>query len=590
MSRLFGALAAVVFCIPAATAADALGEGYWRFSQSINGNEATLFLMKIEKKDGKIAASTVEGSSKVDWTVSDTKVDGSNVSLQVSVNQTKYTFEGIADAKDAKVIRGAMFDDSRTFRMVLNSQESDKLEPRGPGAGPKQPEPMIAAQKLTMAVAGLRNKVRASKDPNDKADLQAKVKEAQKEADDKIPELLREVVAKHADSPFAVNAATQLLAGAAKNKAKADEITVWVKLIDEDAAKFGPRIARDTALQTGETLVSQKEAAALALPLAEKVAAGLKDTDALASQSRALKLLAAAQKATGKTDAGTETRLAKVETALDAEYVKKVPPFKPEKFAGRKDKEANRVVVMELFTGAQCPPCVAADVAFDALEKAYDHKDLILIQYHMHIPGPDPLTNLDSIARWDYYREKFPMGVGGTPTTLFNGKVKAGGGGGMANAKGKFDQYKAVIDEALEQKSDIKISGGAKLAGDKVSVDVNVEGLKEANDKLKLRVLLLEESVKYTGGNGLRFHHQVVRNVPDAAAGTAIKEKSLKTTVEIDLVSVKKGLTKYLEEYATERPFPNADRPMDLKHLKAVAIVQDDESGEILNAVQFDVK
>ena len=37
-------------------------------------------------------------------------------------------------------------------------------------------------------------------------------------------------------------------------------------------------------------------------------------------------------------------------------------------FPGRKGK-SDRVALVELFTGAQCPPCVTADVAFDALRK-----------------------------------------------------------------------------------------------------------------------------------------------------------------------------------------------------------------------------
>ena len=90
---------------------------------------------------------------------------------------------------------------------------------------------------------------------------------------------------------------------------------------------------------------------------------------------------------------------------------------------------------MELFTGAQCPPCVAADVAFDALEMAYDPKDLILSQYHMHIPGPDPLTNPASIARWDFYREKYPQNVGGTPTTMFNGSRRPAAAVGWATPR-----------------------------------------------------------------------------------------------------------------------------------------------------------
>ena len=49
-------------------------------------------------------------------------------------------------------------------------------------------------------------------------------------------------------------------------------------------------------------------------------------------------------------------RIAKLEAKIDAEYLKTVPPFKPTMFAGRKDKEANQVVMMELFTGASAHP------------------------------------------------------------------------------------------------------------------------------------------------------------------------------------------------------------------------------------------
>lgn len=586
MTRFLAASVTVVLCLPAAWAADApIGEGHWRLAQHIGSNENPVLLLKVEKKDGKLAANVV--SDKGGWKAGDIKIDGATVTIPLSVSGLNYHFEGIVDPKDSKFIRGALFDDTRLFRVSLRAQDSDKLEPPAPGTRPSLPEPMQEAQKLNLAVNQLRMQITRAKDANEKGDLQSKMKAAQKEAEEKTPGLYREVVAKHADSPFAVDAATQLLRAAARIKPKAEEVTAWIKVVDADASKFGPRIARDAALQAGEILIGQKDVAALALPLGEKVVAALKDSDPLATQSRALKTLAAAQKAAGKNDAAIEARLAKVEKSLDDEYVKKVPPFKPEKFAGRKDKEANRVVVMELFTGAQCPPCVAADVGFDALEKAYDHKDLILIQYHMHIPGPDPLTNPSTIARWDYYRDKFPNGVRGTPTTVFNGKTDAGGGGGMANSEGKFKQYKEIIDGLLEHTTTLKIDGSAKLAGDKVTVDLNLDGISAPSDKLKLRIILLEESIKYVGGNGLRFHHHVVRNVQTPAT---LKDKSLKTSATIDLAEVKSGLTTYLDGYAATTPFPYPDRPMELKHLKVVALVQDEDSAEILNAVQLDVK
>ena len=46
---------------------------------------------------------------------------------------------------------------------------------------------------------------------------------------------------------------------------------------------------------------------------------------------------------------------AKLESRLDEEYHKKVPPFKPAPYAGRKNPKANQVVLMELFTGDAMP-------------------------------------------------------------------------------------------------------------------------------------------------------------------------------------------------------------------------------------------
>ena len=75
---------------------------------------------------------------------------------------------------------------------------------------------------------------------------------------------------------------------------------------------------------------------------------------------------------------------------------------KPVKYAGR-EGQGDRVVVVELFTGSECPPCLAADLAFDALEQTYTPKDVVLLEYHLHIPRPDPLTNTDSVERQEYY-------------------------------------------------------------------------------------------------------------------------------------------------------------------------------------------
>jgi hypothetical protein len=265
-----------------------------------------------------------------------------------------------------------------------------------------------------------------------------------------------------------------------------------------------------------------------------------------------------------------------------------MPPFKPEAYAGR--KAGDRAVVMELFTGAECPPCVAADVAFDVLGKTYKSTELILIQYHMHIPGPDPLTNPSGEARWDYYRERFAGDVRGTPTTVFDGKPEAGGGGAIGAAENKYTQYREIIDKLLEEPAQAAVGVEAGRHGDTITVRASVSGLKEPGADKRLRLLLVEESVRYAGGNRLRFHHDVVRAMPGGPDGFPLTEKESKHTATVNLDELRGELNQYLDKYAAEkRPFPRAARPMAMKQLKVIALVQDDKTGAILQAVVTDI-
>ena len=57
---------------------------------------------------------------------------------------------------------------------------------------------------------------------------------------------------------------------------------------------------------------------------------------------------------------------------------------------------------------------------------------MIGLQYHLHIPAPDPMTTPISEARKQYYK------VDGTPSIFFDGKSAAGGGGPSSAAIKKF--------------------------------------------------------------------------------------------------------------------------------------------------------
>jgi len=221
------------------------------------------------------------------------------------------------------------------------------------------------------------------------------------------------------------------------------------------------------------------------------------------------------------------------------------------------------------------------------LQKTYKPSELVLIQYHMHIPGPDPLTNPDTQARWAYYGKK----VGGVPASLFNGQPKASGGGGVANAEKKYEAYRAVIEPLLEDEASVKLTAKAERNGDKIDINVRVSGLADPGADKKLRILLAEETVRYLGSNKIRLHHNVVRAFPGGVAGQALNEAASKHSASISVGELRGQLTKYLDDFeASGRSFANPARPMAMNHLRVIAFVQDDSTQEILQAVQVNVE
>lgn len=554
-------------------------------------NEQGLFLIKIEHRGGKDRAEVLDPKEGAE--VESIHVEDRQVVIVFKAFGRTLSFDGAVDTKDNKVIVGSFGDDALITRSRLMPTEADMIDPADRVKISQLPEPMIKAQQLTNKVMSLRFKIREVRDEETRAELKKEIEAAQKEADEQAPALYKEVLAKHADSPAVVDAFLALIPTAQKN-AKPEEVARWLKSVDTFGAKYGSRYRLEVLGRSLGSLSNQTGFEAVTLDAAEQAARGIAEGTTIGQQVKVLTALRTAQEKGGKPDLAKQTvaRLAKLDEQLDQEYLAKVPPFKPTRFQGRKEK-SDKVAVMELFTGAQCPPCVAADAAFDGLLKAYKPTELLLIQYHMHIPGPDPLTNPDTIDRWEYYRKKFDrsLSLGGVPMTLFNGKPGAGGGGGMSNAENKFKQYREIIDPLLEETTSIKMSGIVNAKAEQLSIKVDVDGVNQPGGNVKLRLLLVEESIRYVGGNGIRFHHHVVRAMPGGVNGVALTESKGATTAEVDLVSLRKKLAKYLDDFvATEGPFSNPDRPLALKNLRVIAIVQDDASGQILQGLQLDVK
>jgi hypothetical protein len=552
--------------------------------------EQTAAIVKLKIDAGKAAGELVAGSPRLKKVVLKSAVlEGKTLRIVLQGGNAEMVFETTVSNDIGKRLPGVMSINGTLYPAWMEATKDTAIDLQA-SLRPIDCPPLQEARTLSSKPLSLRLQAQKTKDAEKKKDLQKKAAEADAVAKKETPRLYREVLAKHADSPAVFDAALSLIRTAQSNDAKADDVKGWATTAIDAGKVYGPRWQTEYTAQVAVALLAQDNFSALAVDYARKADRTLLPQSSAADQMRVVTLLTKALRKTGKEDEAKtfDGRIAKLDAILDREYLATMPPFKGETFAGRKAK-SDRVVFMELFTGAMCPPCVAADLAFDGLQKTYKPSELVLIQYHMHIPGPDPLTNPDTEARWKFYGSA----LRGVPASLFNGKPAASGGGGIANAEDKYNAYREVIDPLLEEPGAVRLSASAQRKGDTIDINVRVTRLTEPGSNKKLRILLAEESIGYAGSNKIRFHHNVVRAFPGGVAGLELNDANSTHQASINLGQLRGGLTKYLDDFQTKnptRPFSNPARPMAMEHLRVIAFVQDDSTKEILQAVQVEVK
>jgi hypothetical protein len=588
---LWGIGLTLLTLISTAARVHAQAEGNWRVSYMTGPTEITPAIVKVSVQDGKATGELVASRPGLQRTefISLTQT-GPSLRIVLKSGTLEMTFEAAVPKKDVKVLTGSMEMNGAIYPAAMTLTEDATLDAKS-AARPIDCAPMVQARTLLNRPLILRNQANLSKDPEKKKDLLQQAAEADKTAKAETPKLYREVLDKHADSPAVFEASLNLIRAAKASAANPGDVKAWAATGAATAKKYGPRMEGEYASQLVGALISLDGMEKLSLEYGRVAEKSLTDKSPAADQIRILGMLVRALKKTGNEEEAksVDGRIEKLEVVLDREYAKKMPGFKGAVYEGRKSK-SERAVFMELFTGATCPPCVAADLAFDVLQKSYKQNELVLIQYHMHIPGPDPMTNPDTEARWSYYSKAFPGQVRGVPSSIFNGKPKAGGGGAAANAEAKYGVYRGVIDELIEENAGAKLTAVARRDGDRIDINVKVTDLNEPGANKKLRILLAEETIRYAGSNKIRLHHNVVRAFPGGVAGVALSDAASRHKASINVGELRTSLTKYLDNYeANFRPFANPARPLAMSHLRVIAFVQDDATQEVLQAVQVAV-
>jgi hypothetical protein len=397
--------------------------------------------------------------------------------------------------------------------------------------------------------------------------------------------ILQQVIDDHANSPPAVFAGVNLAGGLAKQGAAAEEIRKQADAAIDTAATHGPEMKRVVLAQVARQVLAGGNSAPLALEYARQAEKMLTDAEPPGVALAILKTLGTALTKTGDPSAAAKLRprIDKLEDLLDRDYLKIAVPFQPKAFAGRKN-QSERIVLVELFTGAQCGPCVAADVAFDALLQTYKPAEVMFLQYHLHVPAPDPMTNPDSEKRARFYD------VPGTPSYYLDGEVGPQVGGARQMGKPLYDQLRPKIEEELAKETRAKLQLTVSRQDSAIDIAANFSGLEKPIDALRLRFVLIEDVVRYAARNGQRLHHHVVRAFPGGVEGKKLSDMQGKHTARIDLGELAKSLNDYLTAADAKLPFPDNDRPLSLKNLKVVAFIQDEETKSVLQASQVDVE
>jgi hypothetical protein len=548
-------LLALLLLAPAAAlhAAESPFADTWKMTILFPGSDLSLFLVKIAEKEGKLQGEVLSTGIErfKDSKVESVQLTG-NGALQTAIQGGGLSFAFAAypakgEDRPKKVLGSVSFQGQRFFAAMERS-DLKELDPKTANV------PSGEANELGKA-------------------MQKTGKERQT--------ALQEFLDKNAGSPaLAYLASQELLSDLAKSDAAEADVRGLADKMVKLAAAYGPEMQSQATLEVARRLAGFEKTAPVAVDYARQAEKMLDKSATAEEQLAVLKTLSTALTKSKKEAEAKELvpRLAKLEEELDKEYLNNAIPFKPEPFGGRNGK-SSRVVVVELFTGAQCPPCVAADVAFDAVLASYKPTDLVLLQYHLHIPGPDALTNKDTEARADFY------GVQATPTLFIDGKEGPPLGGPKAGGKRSYDTLTRALTMPLESDARAKLQVQAERKDDAITIHAEVSDLDKPGEDIRLRLVLVEDMARYVGRNGQRFHHHVVRALPGGTDGLPLKESASKQDVKVDL----KELNKTLNDYLTEHKFDADARPLELKHLKVVALVQNNKTKEILQAAQVDV-
>ncbi len=226
-----------------------------------------------------------------------------------------------------------------------------------------------------------------------------------------------------------------------------------------------------------------------------------------------------------------------------------------------------RIVLLEHFTQASCPPCASLNPPLTALLDQNPDK-IVAIKYQTSWPGTDPMNAAnptDVATRVTYY------GVSGVPNSVMEGNFYNGSPTGVTQAK--IDQRHA-LDATMNTSVVYNIIDNAAPTKDSILVTVKLNALSTIPTGHVLHTAVIEREIEFAtapGTNGEKKFESVMRKMLPSASGTILPAM---TAGQEATYTFKWAITKVngtLEFY-------------NLGQVAAVAFVQNSATKAILNA------
>lgn len=224
---------------------------------------------------------------------------------------------------------------------------------------------------------------------------------------------------------------------------------------------------------------------------------------------------------------------------------------------------ATRMMLVEEFTNASCPPCAAANPAFNALLNQNVSK-VAAIKYQTNWPGADPMnaqTQTLVAPRVTYYA------VSGVPDA-------AGDGNFIQDHPANWNQGTIDTRSAVASPFTLNVSHVLSADFDSVYITIQATAVTAVNASgagaMKLRVAMTEREIAFTsapGTNGEKEFFDVMRDMYPNANGTVLNDSWAVNATQTFTFS--RGIPTYV---------------YDKSQIGVVAFIQDDGSKEVHQA------